>query len=113
VIQADGALKAKQRFYWLHNTDNYMHNDIQNMAVDNGGNLYVATPLGVQVCDQNGRVRAILSLPEGAVSALCFGGEKLDMLYVACSGKLYKRKLQVAGVPAWAVPVAVPSQGAG
>ena len=36
-----------------------------------------ATRMGIQVCDQNGRVRAILPLPTpcGPLRSLCFGGE--------------------------------------
>ncbi len=33
------------------------------MSFDNNGNLWVVTDAGIQVCDQNGRVRAILRLP--------------------------------------------------
>ena len=83
------------------------------MEFDTNGNLYVATELGVQVCDQNGRVRAILSLPGGAVSSLSFGGEKLDTLFVICGGKLYKRKLRATGAPSSQKAATPPSQGAG
>ncbi len=112
VIQADGSLKDKQRWYWLHQTDNG-YSEVADLAMDNAGNLYVATNLGVQVCDQNGRVRAILQLPYGPVTALCFGGPDFDTLFVICGGKLYKRKLKVKGVPSWAAPVNPKSIGAG
>ena len=65
------------------------------MAVDRDGNLYVATRMGVQVADRNGRVRAILTLPEGGVTSLCFGGADFDTLYIVCDGRLYKRKINV------------------
>jgi hypothetical protein len=38
------------------------------LCVDRDGRLYVATRLGVQVCDQAGRVNAILPTPNGRVS---------------------------------------------
>ena len=113
VINADGSLKDKERWYWLHQTDNYGYSKVADLAVDDHGNLYAATNLGVQVCDQNGRVRAILQLPGGAVTGLCFGGKDFDMLFVICGGKLYKRKLKVKGVTPWAAPVHSKSQGAG
>jgi gluconolactonase len=113
VINADGTLKDKERWYWLHQTDNFGYSTVADLAVDDQGNLYAATNLGVQVCDQNGRVRAILQLPGGPVTGLCFGGKDFDTLFVICGGKMYKRKFKVKGVPAWVTPVHPQSQGAG
>jgi sugar lactone lactonase YvrE len=67
----------------------------------------------VQVCDQNSRVRAILSLPEGSVTSLWFGGEKFDILFVTCGGKLYKCKLNVTGAQSSIKAVISISQGRG
>ncbi len=52
-------------FYWLHNDDNSRPLDIQTITFDGKGNLWAATSMGIQICDQNGRVRAILRLPSG------------------------------------------------
>lgn len=113
VIKNDGSLKYKERWYWLHQTDNYGYSQISDLAIDNEGNLYAATNMGIQVNDQNGRVRAILQLPYGPVTGLCFGGANFDTLFVICNGKLYKRKLKVKGVPSWTVPQQPQSIGAG
>ncbi|MBD0287366.1 MAG: SMP-30/gluconolactonase/LRE family protein [Flavisolibacter sp.] len=113
IIQPDGKLTVKQRLYWLHNPGNDDTSEVRSMAFDTNGNLYVATEIGVQICDQNGRVRAILSLPGGAVTSLWFGGEKLDTLFVACGGKLYKRKLKVTGARSSQKSIIPVSQGGG
>ncbi len=113
IIQADGTLTNKQTLYWLHNPGNNDSSEVNSLAFDTNGNLYVATDIGVQVCDQNGRVRAILSLPGGYVSSLWFGGEKLDTLFITCGGKLYNRKLKVTGAPSFNKPVIPVSQGGG
>jgi len=113
VIRNDGSLSDKERWCWLHQTDNYSYSYTADLAMDDHGNLYAATNLGVQVCDQNGRVRAILQLPYGPVTGLCFGGKNYDQLFVICGGRLYKRTLKVKGVPAWTQPVEPKSQGAG
>jgi gluconolactonase len=113
AINSDGTLHDKERWYWLHQTDNYGYSYVADLAVDENDNLYAATNLGVQVCDQNGRVRAILQLPSGRITGLCFGGLDYNELYVICGGKLYKRTLKVKGVPAWGPPVQPKSQGAG
>jgi len=113
VIQSDGSLANKERWYWLHQTDNYGYSRVWDLAVDNGGNLYAATNAGIQVCDENGRVRAILQLPNGLITGMCFAGPDFDTLYVICDGRLYKRKLKVKGVPSWAAPIYPNSIGAG
>jgi sugar lactone lactonase YvrE len=79
VIQPDGSLRDKQPYFWLHMTDIPNDSGAEDLAVDAHGNLYVATRMGVQVCDQNGRVRAILPLPTpcGAVRSVCFAASIL------------------------------------
>ena len=103
-IQADGVLTFKQRYYWLHAPDNQDDAGADGLRVDREGRLYVATRLGVQVCDQPGRVQCILPTPNGKVSNLCFGGKKFDTLFATCGDKLYSRKLRVFGAQAWAAP---------
>lgn len=58
----DGTLYAAQPFYWLHSTENRTLS-IGGMAFDADGMLWVATDAGIQICDQNGRVRGIIALP--------------------------------------------------
>lgn len=58
----DGKARADQDFYWLHSYDN-QNLSIRDQAFDGDGNLWVVTSAGIQICDQNGRVRAILESP--------------------------------------------------
>ena len=103
-IQTDGTLSYKQRYYWLHESDATDGSGADGMRVDRDGRLYVATRLGIQVCDQAGRVNAIIPTPNGRVSNVTFGGEAFDMLYATCGDKVYKRKLKVKGAQAWDMP---------
>ena len=64
-ILQDGQPTWGEPFYWLHNDDNSRPLDIDSITIDGKGNLWAATATGLQVCDQNGRVRAILRLPNG------------------------------------------------
>jgi sugar lactone lactonase YvrE/enterochelin esterase-like enzyme len=97
-IQPDGSLKHKQHYFHLHRlTDRDSKAD--GMTVDTSGNLYVTTELGVQICDQAGRVKAILHRPQyRQLANICFGGIDLSELYVTCSDKVYKRKSKMKGV---------------
>ena len=64
-ILQNGQPTHGEPFYWLHNDAGSRPLDIQTLTFDGKGNLWVATNLGIQVCDQNGRVRAILRMPQG------------------------------------------------
>jgi gluconolactonase len=103
-IQPDGSLTHKQRYYWLHVPDNADDCGADGMRVDREGRLYVATRMGIQVCDQAGRVNAIIPTPNGRISNLTFGGENFDTLFATCGDKVYKRKLKVKGANAWDAP---------
>lgn len=63
-ILKEGQPTYGEPFYWLHNDDNSQPLDIQTITFDGKGNLWVATSSGLQICDQNGRVRAILRMPQ-------------------------------------------------
>ncbi|MBB3839950.1 sugar lactone lactonase YvrE/enterochelin esterase-like enzyme [Runella defluvii] len=103
-ILSDGTLANKQKYYWLHAPDTADDAGADGMKTDRDGRLYVATRLGIQVCDQAGRVNAIIPTPNGDVSNLCFGGENFDVLYATCGDKVYKRKVKVKGATAWGTP---------
>ena len=94
IINKDGEMLYSEPFYHLHDLSNGVDKPTRGMAFDTHGNLYVATPMGVQVADHNGRVRAILSLPAGGVDALAFSD---NYLYVRCGQKLYVRKMKAIG----------------
>ena len=103
-VQPDGSLAHKQRYYWLHVPDSADESGAEGMRVDRDGRLYVATSLGIQVCDQAGRVNCIIPTPNGKVADLCFGGENFDTLFAACGDKVYMRKLKVKGAQAFLAP---------
>ena len=112
LVGPDGKRTASEQFYWLHNPDNHILSGTiaRDLAFDTLGNLYVATPFGIQVCDQNGRVRAILPIPSSGINALCFTGNRL---YIIIEGKVFVRTLKHT---AWNPEdgfITPPSQGQG
>ena len=104
-IQADGSLAAKQRYYHLHMPDTVDDSGADGMRCDTVGRLYVATRMGIQVCDQAGRVNCIIPTPNGKVANICFGGENADMLYACCVDKVYVRKVKAKGAQAYLAPI--------
>jgi gluconolactonase len=104
-IQSNGTLQAKQRFCRLDMPDAADDSAADGLRVDRDGRIYVATNLGIQVCDVAGRVNCIIPTPNGRITNLCFGGEQLDTIFATCVDKVYKRKVKVHGLHPWAAPV--------
>lgn len=69
LIDATGKQYAGQPFYYLHSPENRTLR-IGGMAFDAKGMLWVLTDAGIQICDQNGRVRGIIMLPVELHTAL-------------------------------------------
>lgn len=98
-VQPDHSLAYGQKYFYLHLVDGSTGSGAAGMAVDTDGRLYVASEMGVQVCDQAGRVNSIISKPQrAAVTDVAFGGEGFTQLCVNCDGKIYQRKTKVQGV---------------
>ncbi len=104
-VQPDGSLAHKQKYYHLHVPDNADDAGADGIRVDREGRLYVATRMGIQVCDQAGRVNGIIPTPNGKVANLCFGGPNFDILYATCGEAVYKRKVKVQGVNTYEAPI--------
>jgi gluconolactonase len=68
------------------------------MAMDDAGNLYVATNAGVQVYQPNGRLWGTIPVPE-VPSNCTFGGPDRKTLYITAKTSLYRVTLKVPGLP--------------
>ncbi len=116
-IQDDGSLRDEEPLYHLEARDDSSATGASGMAVDTLGYLYVATRLGIQVCDQPGRVVAIINPPQSwrgsklvdghlpslyaePLLAVAFGGPDHQELYALAEDRLYKRHLLRKGVTA-------------
>jgi len=107
-IQPDGSLADGEPFYRLEISDDAPRAGGDGMTLDSEGYLYVATRTGIQVCDQPGRVVAIINKPQPkGISNVVFGGPELDWLFVTATDKVYRRHLRRKGVVSWA-PVKPP-----
>jgi gluconolactonase len=110
AVQPDGSLAHKQRYHHLHQPDAAEMSGADGMCLDTNGTLYVATSLGVQFCDQAGRVNGIISRPQPKwVANVVLGGADFDELYACSSDRVYKRKLNTRGANSWAPPIKPPT----
>lgn len=105
-IADDGSLQFKQRYYHLHLADGSTGSGADGMTVDRDGRLYVTTELGVQFCDQAGRVNGIIPKPQAKwLSNVTLGGPDFSELYVTCGDKVFKRSTRVKGVRSGQPPI--------
>ena len=103
-INTDGTLTNKQRYGWLHVPDDAGNAWSDGLKSDTAGRVYVTTRSGIQIMDQLGRINAIIPIPGGQASNLCFGGPEFNILYVTSRDKVYRRKLKTRGVNPFEAP---------
>lgn len=98
-MTGDGVLDDARRFCRLETRAGQPGSDAGGLAFDTRGWLYVATELGIQVCDPRGRLRGLIAMPgaEGAAGVF-FAGPGLAWLYVTDGDRLYRRPMRRRGV---------------
>jgi sugar lactone lactonase YvrE/predicted esterase len=103
-IAANGSLENGEPFYRLELPEVGWRSGVRSVVEDSMGQVYFATPMGVQMCEANGRMAAVFNPPEpGGVSSVVFAGKKMDWMYVAEGGKLFRRPVKINGVTAGTV----------
>ncbi len=101
-VQPDGSLTNGEPYHHLEIPDESSATSADGMTIDSDGHLYVTTKIGLQICDQTGRVVAILDKPHaGPLSNVVFGGPDLSTLYVTAGDRVYRRQLNRKGVYPW------------
>jgi len=106
LIQADGSLIDGVPFGRLEIPDEVdsgvLRSGAAGMAVDVDGFAYVATKLGIQICDPIGRTVGIINKPQPAdPSSVVFGGPGLNMLYTTSGDKVFRRWTRRKGTVSW------------
>jgi gluconolactonase len=96
-IRRDGSLEYKQRYGWLQVRDTDENAWSDGLRCDTAGRVFVTTRMGIQIMDQVGRVNAIIPIPAGQPSNLCFGGKNFDILYLTAGDKVFCRRLKTRG----------------
>jgi gluconolactonase len=111
-IAADGTLAHAQRYHHLHRPVD-SSSQVSGIAVDTNGWVYAGTEMGLQVCDQPGRVNAIFPVSRNLrVRDVCFGGPGLKTLFIIADGEIYTRNAKPTGVASGQQPpVKAPKPG--
>jgi sugar lactone lactonase YvrE len=106
LVGPDGSLQNAVPFHRLEIPDEVESGSLRSgaggMAADAEGFLYVATNIGIQICDPAGRTVGILSKPRsGDISSVVFGGPVLQTLYVTSGDSIFRRQIRRKGSPTW------------
>jgi enterochelin esterase-like enzyme len=109
-VQPNGTLTAGQPYIEVHLPYGETATGAAGMTTDDQGRIYVASTLGVQLCDQPGRVNGIAQNPgREPVTAVAFGGNDMSTLYAVAGGKLYSRPTKTKGVHSFRDPIKPPN----
>lgn len=105
-------LKFMQPYHHLHlpPAEVEVGSQASSMVMTQQGILLVATAMGVQCCDQPGRVNLIMPLPAETLlpQRLVMGGPDGKWLVVACGAELYARPTQLDACQPWQPVAAAP-----
>ena len=101
-ILAGGSLANGQPFYRLETPDITSRSGADGMTISSDGHLFVTSRIGLQICDQPGRVVGIIDKPQpGSLSNAVFAGPDLQTLYVTAGDKVFRRRVRMKGVLPW------------
>jgi gluconolactonase len=101
-VNDDGTLSNKRRFCHLFLPPSEYDNGTKStcadgMTMDELGNLYVGTNIGLQIFSPEGKYIGNIHTDTFPVS-VCFGGENYDELFMTCWDKIYTIKTNVKGL---------------
>ncbi len=66
------------------------------VSIDSKGNLYIASGLGIQIFNPQGKLLGIIKFPEQPAN-VTFGGPDMKTLYVTARTSLYSVKMEISG----------------
>jgi len=101
-VNDDGTLANKQPFAEILQPEDRRarkkpRSDADGMTVDTLGNLYIATPMGIQIFDNNGESIGVITFPKSPSNCI-FGGEDMQTLYATCRDRIYSIRTKVKGL---------------
>lgn len=98
-VEVDGTLSSKIPYYGLIRLSPESETPgSDGLTLDRDGRIYVATRAGLQFFDDQGRMSGVILKPQPKfLSNATFGGPKWDYLYVTCTDKVFRRKVNATG----------------
>jgi gluconolactonase len=95
-VEAPGQLGAERVFCKIKNPEGRDNGGCDGATIDERGNIYLTTALGLQVFNEAGEALGVIEVPEQP-SNCTFGGVDGKTLYVTARTSLYSFKMLVKG----------------
>jgi len=95
-VTSPGALGEGRIFCELTQMEGKDNSGGDGVTIDTKGNLYIASALGIQVFNPEGKLLGIIKFPEQPAN-VTFGGPEMKTLYVTARTSLYSVEMEIAG----------------
>ena len=95
-VEKPGVIDKGRRFFSLKQAEGKTNTGGDGLTVDEDGNLYVTSRLGIQVISPVGKLVRILEFPEKPANC-AFGGKDRKTLYVTARTSVYTLRLDTRG----------------
>lgn len=92
-IKSPGKLGSGEVFCRLKQPPGQQGRGGDGLTIDTNGNLYIATGLGLQVFDHDGKNLGIIQVPEPPAN-VTFGGPEFKTLYITARTSLYRADME-------------------
>lgn len=96
-ITGPGQIGQAQVFCTLRQPEGRSGTGGDGMVVDEQGNLYITSNLGVQIFSPEGQYRGLVATPEQPAN-VTFGGPEFKTLYITARTGLYRAEMPIAGL---------------
>ena len=95
-VEKPGVIDKGRRFFSLKQPEGRTNTGGDGLTVDEDGNLYVTSSLGIQVISPDGKLVRVLEFPEKPANCT-FGGKDRKTLYVTARTSVYTMRLDARG----------------
>jgi len=101
-VNDDGTVSNGRKFAELYLTPEVLDrksktSGADGMTIDELGNIYIATYMGLQIFSSEGEFIGIINFPVYPVNC-CFGGEDMKTIFATCYDKIYKVRTNMKGL---------------
>ena len=95
-VELPGKIGKGTTFCRLRQPEGQQGRGGDGLTIDTKGNLYIATGLGLQVFDRDGKHLGIIRVPEPPAN-VTFGGPEFKTLYITARTSLYRADMEATG----------------
>ncbi len=96
-VTATGKLSEPTVFCTVKQPEGKSNTGADGITLDEQGNVYITTHLGVQIFSPEGKPLGLVAFPQQP-SNVCFGGEDWKTMYVTARSGVYRVRMPIAGL---------------